>query len=104
MARLFKEKPQVIVLDMSRRYGADFGFTSYDQAWLDRLTLVVKTLRGTGAKVLMLGPVAVTYALLKSPYQSCSARPIAARSSSGTRWCIATTTTSRRNTRGCFRL
>ncbi len=27
-----------IVLDMSRRYGADFGFTSYDQAWLDSLT------------------------------------------------------------------
>ncbi len=37
MARLFKEKPQVIVLDMSRRYGADFGFTSYDQAWLGQL-------------------------------------------------------------------
>ena len=57
MARLFKEKPQVIVLDMSRRYGADFGFTSYDQAWLDSLTLVVKTLRGTGAKVLVLSQV-----------------------------------------------
>ncbi|HKV22809.1 MAG TPA: acyltransferase family protein [Mycobacterium sp.] len=58
MARLFKERPQVIVLDMSRRYGADFGFTSYDRAWLDRLTLVVKTLRGSGARVLVLGPVA----------------------------------------------
>ncbi len=57
MARLFKEKPQVIVLDMSRRYGADFGFTSYDQAWLDRLTLVVKTLRRTGAKVLVVSQV-----------------------------------------------
>ena len=57
MARLFKEKPQVIVLDMSRRYGADFGFTSYDQAWLDSLTLVVKTLRRTGAKVLVLSQV-----------------------------------------------
>jgi hypothetical protein len=57
MARLFKEKPQVIVLDMSRRYGADFGFTSYDRAWLDRLTLVVKTLRRTGAKVLVASQV-----------------------------------------------
>ena len=57
MGRLFKEKPKVIVLDMSRRYGADFGFTSYDQAWLDSLTLVVKTLRGTGAKVLVLSQV-----------------------------------------------
>ncbi len=54
MARLQKEKPQVIVLDMSRRYGADFGFTSYDQAWQDSLTLVVQTLRRTGATVLVL--------------------------------------------------
>ena len=58
MSRLYKKKPQVIVLDMSRRYGADFGFTSYDQAWQDSLTLVVKTLRATGAEVLVLGPVA----------------------------------------------
>jgi peptidoglycan/LPS O-acetylase OafA/YrhL len=58
MARLFKERPQMIVLDMSRRYGADFGFTSYDRAWQASLTLVVKTLRQTGAKVLVLGPVA----------------------------------------------
>jgi hypothetical protein len=57
MARLQTEKPQLIVLDMSRRYGADFGFTSYDQAWLDRLTLVVKTLRRTGATVLVLSQV-----------------------------------------------
>ncbi|MDT5004522.1 MAG: hypothetical protein QOJ24_1698 [Mycobacterium sp.] len=57
MARLFKEKPRVIVLDMSRRYGADFGFTSYDRAWLDRLTLVVKTLRRTGAEVLVASQV-----------------------------------------------
>jgi hypothetical protein len=57
MARLFRAKPQVIVLDMSRRYGADFGFTSYDQAWLDSLELVVQTLRRTGAKVLVLSQV-----------------------------------------------
>ncbi|WNG95700.1 acyltransferase family protein [Mycobacterium sp. ITM-2016-00318] len=58
MARLYRDKPQMIVLDMSRRYGADFGFTSYDQAWQNRLTLVVRTLRATGAEVLVLGPVA----------------------------------------------
>jgi SGNH domain (fused to AT3 domains) len=57
MARLFRAKPQVIVLDMSRRYGADFGFTSYDQAWVDSLELVVQTLRRTGAKVLVLSQV-----------------------------------------------
>ena len=47
--------PQLIVLDMSRRYGADFGFTSYDQAWLDSMTRLVQRLRATGANVLVLG-------------------------------------------------
>src|SRR5262245_11034539 len=32
--RLQNEHPQLVVLSMSRRYGADFGFTSYDPAWL----------------------------------------------------------------------
>ena len=58
MARLEKSPPRLIVLDMSRRYGADFGFTSYDQAWQHGLTRLVQRLRGTGASVLVLGPVA----------------------------------------------
>ena len=57
MARLEKERPGLIVLDMSRRYGADFGFTSYDQAWLESLTRLVQQLRGTGASVLVLSQV-----------------------------------------------
>ncbi len=57
LARLEKERPQLVVLDMSRRYGADFGFTSYDQAWQDSLTRLVQRLRGTGASILVLGPV-----------------------------------------------
>jgi peptidoglycan/LPS O-acetylase OafA/YrhL len=57
MARLEAERPRVVVLDMSRRYGADFGFTSYDQAWLNGLTVLVHRLHDTGAGVLVLGPV-----------------------------------------------
>ena len=57
MARLEKERPGLIVLDMSRRYGADFGFTSYDQAWLESLTRLVQQLRSTGASVLVLSQV-----------------------------------------------
>ncbi len=34
LARLRAERPKLVVLDMSRRYGADFGFTAYDRAWL----------------------------------------------------------------------
>jgi peptidoglycan/LPS O-acetylase OafA/YrhL len=56
MARLATEHPRLIVLSMSRRYGADFGFSSYDPAWIDTLTRTVAALRGTGARVLVLGP------------------------------------------------
>lgn len=57
LERIERERPALIVLDMVRRYGADFGFVSYDQAWLDGLTRLVGQLRGTGARVLVLGPV-----------------------------------------------
>ncbi len=57
LERIERERPALIVLDMVRRYGADFGFVSYDQAWLDGLTRLVTQLRGTGARVLVLGPV-----------------------------------------------
>jgi hypothetical protein len=57
LTRLENERPQLVVVSMSRRYGADFGFTSYDPAWIDSLTRLVVRLRGTGAKVLVLGPI-----------------------------------------------
>nr|WP_307787648.1 acyltransferase family protein [Mycolicibacterium sp. S2-37] len=56
LARLDRERPQLVVVDMSRRYGADFGFASYDPAWLDGLARLVTRLRATGAKVVVLGP------------------------------------------------
>jgi hypothetical protein len=56
--RLRAERPKLIVVSMSRRYGADFGFTTYDKGWLDSLTHLVARLRSTtGARVLVLGPV-----------------------------------------------
>ncbi|OBI51062.1 acyltransferase family protein [Mycobacterium sp. E787] len=54
--RLRAEHPRLVVLDMSRRYGADFGFKSYDPAWIDTLGRAVAQLRSTGATVLVLGP------------------------------------------------
>lgn len=41
---------------MSRRYGAGFGFVSYDPAWIDTLGRTVAQLRNTGATVPILGP------------------------------------------------
>ena len=58
MARVTAEHPRLVVLGMSRRYGADFGFTSYDPAWIETLSRTVAQLRGIGATVLVLGPVA----------------------------------------------
>jgi len=63
LARLRAEHPRLIVLTMFRGYvgshsnGWLSGFTSYDPAWIDSLTRVVQQLRGTGAKVLVLGPI-----------------------------------------------
>ncbi|OMC48503.1 acyltransferase [Mycobacterium sp. IS-2888] len=58
MARLRAEHPRLVVLSMSRRYGADFGFTSYDAGWVDTLGRTVNELRNAGSTVLVLGPVA----------------------------------------------
>lgn len=57
MARLQAEHPRLIVLGVRRRYGPDFGFTAYDQAWLDSLGRTVAQLRSTGATVLVLGQI-----------------------------------------------
>lgn len=57
LGRLEAEHPRLVVLTMARRYGQDFGFTSYDQAWLSSLTRTVARIRATGATVLVLGPV-----------------------------------------------
>ncbi|MFI6044007.1 acyltransferase family protein [Nocardia sp. NPDC051321] len=57
LTRLLAEHPRLIVLSMSRRYGGDFGFTTYDQAWIDSLSRLTAQLRATGANVLVLGPI-----------------------------------------------
>ena len=55
--RLKAEKPQVIVLDMSRRYGRDFGFAINTPQWYGAITKMVADLKTTGAKVIVLGSV-----------------------------------------------
>jgi peptidoglycan/LPS O-acetylase OafA/YrhL len=55
--RLRAERPQLVVVDMVRRYTPDYGFTMYGPEWLGGLTRTVAELRATGAVVLVLGPV-----------------------------------------------
>ncbi|MEU7632181.1 acyltransferase family protein [Nocardia sp. NPDC049220] len=57
LARLGIERPRLIVVSMSRRYGGDFGFVSYDRAWIDSLNRLVAHLRTTGSAVLVLGGI-----------------------------------------------
>lgn len=57
LTRLRAERPRLIVVSMSRRYGADFGFVSYDQTWIESLNRLVGDLRATGAAVLVLGSI-----------------------------------------------
>jgi hypothetical protein len=60
IARLHAEHPRLVVVSSWHGYGfyeTLSGLKSYDQAWLDGLTRLVRDLRGTGAKVLVLGPI-----------------------------------------------
>ncbi|KAA0103216.1 acyltransferase family protein [Mycolicibacterium sp. P1-5] len=59
--RFRAERPRLIVVDMWRQYGPGSGYsvdlTSYSPAWIDSLARLVRQLRDTGARVLVLGPI-----------------------------------------------
>ena len=62
IARLQAEHPRAgraghVAAIRSRHGSVGNGFTSYDPAWIDSLTRLVQQLRGTGAQVLVLGPI-----------------------------------------------
>ena len=56
--RLRAEHPRLVVFSVTRIYGlAGEGVWAYSPAWIDSLTHLVQQLRGTGAQVLVLGPI-----------------------------------------------
>ncbi|KUH94605.1 acyltransferase [Mycobacterium sp. IS-1556] len=61
MNRIHAGHPRLVVVSMWRQYGDAYGYpsgiTSYDPAWIESLTRLVRQLRGTGAEVLVLGPI-----------------------------------------------
>ncbi|MFZ0717883.1 MAG: acyltransferase family protein [Mycobacterium sp.] len=56
IARLRAEHPRLVVVSMLREYGHGNWLTSYDPPWIASLTRLMRQLRGSGAKVLVLGP------------------------------------------------
>jgi len=57
--RLGADRAQLVVLAISRLYQSE-DFHPYDPDWIASLTRLVEKLRGTGAKVLVLGPMPET--------------------------------------------
>ena len=57
LGRLRDERPQLIVLSISRQYGDDSGFPSYGREWIDSLGRLTRELRGIAEQVLVLGPI-----------------------------------------------
>nr|WP_231981915.1 acyltransferase family protein [Mycobacterium sp. E2327] len=56
--RLRVEHPRLVVFSVTRLYGlAGEGVWAYSPAWIDTLTRLVQQLRGSGAQVLVLGPI-----------------------------------------------
>jgi peptidoglycan/LPS O-acetylase OafA/YrhL len=57
VGELKADPPSVVLLGMGRRYGDDFGFTSYDVAWVDSLGRMTAELEAAGSQVIVLGGV-----------------------------------------------
>jgi len=57
MALIYAMHPRLVVLGMAPNYDAPYGITQDGPAWLAALTRSVRTLRSTGARVLVLGPI-----------------------------------------------
>ena len=56
LARIRAEHPSVVVLGAARHYGDVYRFKVYGQPWLSGLARMVRQVRTTGARVVVLGP------------------------------------------------
>jgi hypothetical protein len=56
LAKVERERPDVVVLDAARHYGPEWGIAVQDAAWLRGMAAAVLRLRATGARVLVLSP------------------------------------------------
>ncbi len=57
LARIQAVHPALVILGVARHYSSVYGFTPYQLPWLQGLAEMVTTIRQTGAKVMVIGPV-----------------------------------------------
>ena len=57
LARIQATHPALVVLAVARHYTSIYGFTPYQQPWLQGLGEMVSTIRRMGSKVAVIGPV-----------------------------------------------
>jgi hypothetical protein len=56
LERIRAERPAIVVLGMARHYGPEYHFRVYGPAWIAGLRDMVRRLRVTGARVVVVGP------------------------------------------------
>jgi peptidoglycan/LPS O-acetylase OafA/YrhL len=57
LARIQEVHPAVVILGMARHYSSVYGFTPYQEPWLQGMAQMVATIRQMGARVVVVGPV-----------------------------------------------
>jgi hypothetical protein len=57
LARIATIHPALVVLAVARHYTSIYGFTPYDQLWLNGMTQMIRTIRAMGANVMVIGPI-----------------------------------------------
>jgi hypothetical protein len=58
LQRIASEHPALVIVDSARHYGPEYNFRVYSPQWLSGLAQTVRTLRASGAHVLVFGPTA----------------------------------------------
>jgi peptidoglycan/LPS O-acetylase OafA/YrhL len=57
LARIQADHPALVILAVARHYTSIYGFTPYQQPWLQGLAQMVSTIRRLGSKVMVIGPI-----------------------------------------------
>jgi peptidoglycan/LPS O-acetylase OafA/YrhL len=57
LARIAAVHPALVILGVARHYTSVYGFTPYDQQWLNGMAQMIRTIRPMGSKVMVIGPV-----------------------------------------------